>query len=558
MAIVPITLPKWGLEMSEGTVTAWHLAEGASGDRGAELVDIETEKIVNTVELDGPGTLRRRLAAPGDTLPVGALIAVLAPASVPDAEIDAFIAGYRPIDVSFEPNVSTPAEPPAAAPSPPPAPRPALPAPSLAPEDLARRNETAHASPIARKRANQLGIDLTTLTGTGTGGRISQDDVEAAARTQAESPPAEAAPAAQAAAIAPADLAARNEGAHASPIARKLANQLGIDLTTLTGTGKGGRISQEDVEAAAGKAGPPTAQPAAPPPPSPAPPSVEPAAGIDEGPQAGPAARRLAREGAIDLSRVPASAPKGRVGKEDVQAYILRHALPSGQAGSFVPHSSMRRTMAAALTRAKQAVPHFYTAMDVRLDALLALRGALNSPGAEVKVSVNDVLLKAVAMALRDVPEVNAHVADDGVHRFPRADIAFAVAIEGGLLTPVIRDVTGKSLAAIARESQDLAEKARSRRLAAEDIKGATFTVSNLGMFGVRSFDAIISPPQAAILAVGGVRREPHEGPDGGLVFHSVATVTLSADHRAIDGAVAARFLQAVRTHCEAPAGLTS
>jgi pyruvate dehydrogenase E2 component (dihydrolipoamide acetyltransferase) len=253
---------------------------------------------------------------------------------------------------------------------------------------------------------------------------------------------------------------------------------------------------------------------------------------------------------------VPASAPKGRVGKEDVQAYLLRHAVPLGQAGSFVPHSSMRRSMAAALTHAKQAVPHFYTAMDIAMDALLGLRGAINAAGGEVKVSINDVLLKAVALALRDVPEVNAHVAGDGVHRYPRADIAFAVAIEGGLLTPVIRDVTGKDLATIARESQALADKARGRRLAAEDIKGATFTVSNLGMFGVRSFDAIISPPQAGILAVGGVRREPAERADGGVVFRSATTVTLSADHRAVDGAVAARFLQALKAHCEAPEGL--
>ena len=497
---------------------------------------------------------------------MGALIAVLAPASVSDAEVDAFIAGYRPVDASFEPDA------PPAPPAPEPAPAAAPPAPAaapvarplqqLAPEELARRNEAAHASPIARKRANQLGIDLSTLTGTGTGGRISQDDVEAAAKALAEQPASDPAPVAETATPAPApeELARRNEAAHASPIARKLANQLGIDLSTVTGTGKGGRISQEDVEAVAGRTGAPAAPEAVPTPsPEPAPvaqASAQTTAPADEGPAAGPAARRMARENALDLTRVPASAPKGRVGKEDVQAYLLRHAVPTGQSGTFVPHSSMRRTMAAALTRAKQSVPHFYTAMDIGMDALLALRGELNGTGSTVKLSVNDVLLKAVALALADVPEVNAHVGDDGVHRFPRADIAFAVAIEGGLLTPVIRDVTAKSLAAIAAESQALAEKARGRRLAAEDIKGATFTVSNLGMFGVRSFDAIISPPQAGILSVGGVRREPVEGADGSVAFRSVTTVTLSADHRAIDGAVAARFLQALRTHCEAPAAL--
>ncbi len=191
--------------------------------------------------------------------------------------------------------------------------------------------------------------------------------------------------------------------------------------------------------------------------------------------------------------------------------------------------------------------------MDIDADALLALRAQLNAnPVGGGKVSVNDFILRAAALALKKHPDVNVHVFEEGVKPFDKADISVAVAIEGGLVTPVIRDVGGLSVTDIAKASADLAGKARARTLGADELRGATFTVSNLGMFGVREFDAIINPPQAAILAVGGTRREAREK-DGGIVFVSAMSVTLSADHRAVDGALAARYLATLKELIEQP-----
>jgi pyruvate dehydrogenase E2 component (dihydrolipoyllysine-residue acetyltransferase) len=526
--IHPVTLPKWGLEMAEGSIAAWHVAEGADIEKGADLVDIETDKIVNTLDLERGGTVRRLLAEPGDVLPVGALIAVLAPASVSDAEIEAFVKSYTPIDVSFEPGdkSSGAAEPPA--PEHPAVEHPAAEHPaaanaasasaSLSAHDLRQRNETAHATPIARRIANQRGIDLTTITGTGRSGRISQEDVETASAASGSQPGAEAAPApepASASALSPDELKAVNAAAHASPIARKAADKLGIDLSQVAGTGKNGRISLEDVEAAAAALGV-----------APSRPSAESAAPAVDAPAAPP-------------PKQSAPARPAETGR--------------------VAFTSMRRSIAQTLVRAKQTVPHFYTTVDIDADALMSLRQMVNArPGAPAKVSVNDFILRAAALALAEHRDVNVHVFEDGIERFGTADIAVAVAVEGGLLAPVVRDVGAKSVSDIALTTASLAERARTRTLSGDDLKDATFTVSNLGMFGVRAFDAIITPPQAAVLAVGGVRREAREdaGSERGFRFVSVLSATLSADHRAVDGALAARFLKSLRERLEDPVSL--
>lgn len=197
-------------------------------------------------------------------------------------------------------------------------------------------------------------------------------------------------------------------------------------------------------------------------------------------------------------------------------------------------------------------MPHFYTVMDVEMDALMTLRRQMNTD-ATPRISVNDFILRASALALVAHPAVNVHVSDDGIAPIARADMAMAVAIEGGLLTPVLRDVSAKGLRQISEESASLVLAARERRLDAAALDGAGFTVSNLGMFGVREFSAIVAAPQAAILAVGGTRREAREAPDGGVRFASVTTLTLSADHRAVDGALAAQFLVTLRDLIEAP-----
>ncbi|MFV3077193.1 2-oxo acid dehydrogenase subunit E2 [Niveispirillum fermenti] len=538
-AITPIIMPKWGLEMSEGTISNWHVAEGQTLTRGMEIVDIETAKIVNTLESDLEGTVRRLVAPVGQTLPVGALIAIVADAGVPDAEIDRFIRG------------DAPAAEPAEAPAPNPAPAPAMtdagtgPAPaSVSDPDLEHRNETASATPMARRIANRNGVDLSLVTGTGRNGRISQEDVEAfiAARPAAAAPMASpaASPAASPVAGGP-DIAAGNRAVHATSHAIRLANRLGIDLTRLAGTGRNGRVNVQDVERVAGESGlTVTPGPAATPP-------------------AGPAARKLAADLGVSLSGVTPTGPKGHATKEDVRNAAAPAPVPDPTVtgGDLVPHSAMRRTIATALTAAKRDVPHFYLTADILMDDLLTLRAQLNAMAGQ-KISVNDFIVRASALALSDVPDVNVQYTDAGMRRFTQANIAIAVAIEGGLVTPVLHDAGGRPLRAIAAEAASLAARARDRRLTASDLSGGTFAISNLGMFGIRDFQAIIAPPQAAILAVGATRRDAQEGPDGGVRFRSVLSVTLSCDHRAIDGAVGARFLAALRQHLEQPLGLLS
>jgi pyruvate dehydrogenase E2 component (dihydrolipoamide acetyltransferase) len=503
-AIHPVTLPKWGLEMHEGTIAAWHVAEGAAVEKGADLVDIETDKIVNTLDAERAGTVRRLLAAPGDVLPVGALIAVLAPPAVAEAEVNQFIASYRPIDASFDPGERGAEAAPVRAETP--AARTAAAAP-VPPEELQARNATAHATPVARRVATQLGIDLAEVTGSSRNGRVAREDVEraAAARGMQGAGAAVAAPR-----LSTEALRAVNDTAYASPVARKVAMAIGLDISALKGTGARGRISLHDVRTEADGAG----------------------------------------------LQTPKLAQRIRKDPAPVEAKTARtpDSLKPPADASLAPFTGMRKSIAQAMARAKQSVPHFYTTMDIDMDALLALRTSVTARGGS-KISVNDFILRASALSLAAHPEVNVHVYDDGIQSFGQADIAMAVAIEGGLMTPVVRDVGAKSVNQIARETAALAEKARTRTLAADEIRGATFTVSNLGMFGVRQFDAIVMPPAAAILAVGNVRREAREV-NSNVTFVSVMSVTLSADHRAVDGATVARFLATLRDIVQDPLSL--
>ncbi|AUT44831.1 pyruvate dehydrogenase complex dihydrolipoamide acetyltransferase [Achromobacter sp. AONIH1] len=272
-----------------------------------------------------------------------------------------------------------------------------------------------------------------------------------------------------------------------------------------------------------------------------------------------PLARRLAAQWGVDLARVAGSGPHGRILRRDVEA--ARNATPAaGQpqaaapraAGRRVPHSGMRRAIARRLSESKQTVPHFYLTVDCRMDALLALRAQANQAGA-IKLSVNDFIVRAAAQALRDVPEVNASWQDDAIEYHAGADISVAVATEGGLVTPIVRDADDKSLSAIAAEIVELAGRAKVNRLKPEEFTGGSLTVSNLGMYGIKQFAAIINPPQAAILAVGAAERRPVVGPNGELEAATVMTVTLSADHRVVDGAVGAQWLAAFRARIENP-----
>jgi pyruvate dehydrogenase E2 component (dihydrolipoamide acetyltransferase) len=291
-----------------------------------------------------------------------------------------------------------------------------------------------------------------------------------------------------------------------------------------------------------------------------------------------PLARRLAGENGIDLARIPGSGPHGRIVARDVEARLAQASSQAPAAApaagpsasdiaalyrdvpfTEVPLDGMRKTIAARLTLAKQSIPHFYLTADVAMDAALALRAQVNAAAPKTngepayRISVNDFVIKALALALKRVPEANAVFAQDRILRFERADIGVAVALEGGLITPVIRNADAKSLSAISNEMRSLAERAREKKLRPEDYQGGSSSVSNLGMHGVREFAAIINPPQSSILAVGAVLRRPVEAEDGTVRFESAITVTLSCDHRVIDGALGAKLLAAFKSCIQNP-----
>ncbi len=304
----------------------------------------------------------------------------------------------------------------------------------------------------------------------------------------------------------------------ASPLARRIAKEKGLDLGAVKGSGPHGRIVRADVEGA---------QPGV----------AKPAAAVAEAPKAAPA------------PAAPAAAmPTGPATEVVLKMYADR-------AYEEVPLDGMRRTIAARLTEAKQTIPHFYLRRDVKLDALMAFREQLNKQleGRGVKLSVNDFIIKACAMALQAVPNANAVWAGDRMLRLKPSDVAVAVAVEGGLFTPVLRDADKKSLSALSAEMKDLAARAKTKKLAPHEYQGGSFAISNLGMMGIENFDAVINPPHGSILAVGAGVKKPVVLADGTIGVATVMSMTLSVDHRVIDGALGAEFLKAVIEALENP-----
>jgi len=289
-------------------------------------------------------------------------------------------------------------------------------------------------------------------------------------------------------------------------------------------------------------------------------------AGADKRIFASPLARRIATANGVDLARLTGSGPHGRILRRDVEAAGISAVTPEASAGTaistttasagaseLVPNSQMRKIIAARLQESKQTAPHFYLTVDCEIDALLAARKSMNTIADEgVKISVNDLVIRAAAMALMKVPSANASWEGDHTRLFKHADISMAVAIDGGLITPVIWAAESKGLAAISKISRDLATRAREGSLTPEEYSGGNFTISNLGMYGVREFAAVINPPQGAILAVGAGEQRPIVR-DGELAVATIMTVTLSCDHRAVDGAVGAQWLQAFKNFIENP-----
>ncbi len=293
---------------------------------------------------------------------------------------------------------------------------------------------------------------------------------------------------------------------------------------------------------------------------SPVAPAPEPASGGNGGRViSSPLVRRLARERSIDLRAVQGSGPHGRIVKRDIESYAGPVAVPSRVSGERLPPevrqaTSMRRTIARKLTESKQTIPHYYLTIDCDIGPLSDARAAINAEleADGKKVSLNDLLIKAAAVALRRVPGVNASWVGKEIHYHQVVDISVAVAVEDGLMTPVIRDADRKGIAEIAEEVRDLASRARDRKLSVEEMTNGTFSISNLGMYGIEEFAAVINPPEAAILAVGTVREEPVvEG--GQVVPGRRLRFTMSCDHRVVDGAVGAQYMAALKRIIESP-----
>jgi pyruvate dehydrogenase E2 component (dihydrolipoamide acetyltransferase) len=345
------------------------------------------------------------------------------------------------------------------------------------------------------------------------------------------------------------------------------SGEIGVPIVVLVKDGE----TDADIDAALGGAAPapgeaPAAAPApaasVPPPDGEQPAQAAPRARIF----ASPIVRKIAREQGIDLTTLAGTGPNGRIVRRDLErlpAPTKRQPAPVAQqdaaaqptaGGTLIPHTPIRRAIARRLTQSKATTPHFYMTTECVVDELLGLRERINET-APVKISVNDFVIMAVAAAFGDVPEANVTWSDEGLVAHASVDVSIAVATDGGLVTPVLRDVGAKRLSAIAAEAQALAQRARDRRLQQHELEGGAFSISNLGMYGTLEFSAIINPPQSGILAVGAAKPQAVVV-DGAVAVATVMRCTLSVDHRAIDGALAARWLAAFTTRIQQPLGM--
>jgi pyruvate dehydrogenase E2 component (dihydrolipoamide acetyltransferase) len=477
-----IKMPALSPTMEEGTLAKWLVKVGDTVASGDVMAEIETDKATMEFEAVDEGVIAEILIEEGtEGVKVGAVIARL----------------------SVEGEEAAPAK--AAAP----AAKEAEAAPATTKQASApASDDSPAATPTARRLAEVNGIDLSGITGTGPKGKITKEDVEGAMAANGGS----AQPSSTKPSSAP---AATGERIIASPLAKRIAAEKGIDLTQVQGTGPDGRIVKEDVE------------------------GFTPSA----------AATAPASEAAAPPASAPAAAP-------------ATVAIPSLGGDLDAPYevqklNNVRKVIARRLTEAKQTIPHIYLTVDIRLDALLKLRSELNKSleADGVKLSVNDLLIKSLARALQRVPKCNVSFQGDTLLQFTRQDISVAVAAPSGLITPIIRDAGRKGLAEISTEMKALANKAKDGKLQPHEFQGGTASLSNLGMFGTKQFDAVINPPQAMILAVGAGEQRPWVE-DGQIVPATVMSATGSFDHRAIDGADGAQLMEELKSLVENPMGL--
>jgi len=454
MAFV-VVLPKMGMTMVEGTITEWFAADESSVQEGDRLFAFETEKVDYEVNAESTGTLRTMQ-------PVDAVVEA--------GGICAYIlAEGEELPADAVPAPAAPAASTASAPS--------AAAPSLATTSGAGASASVKASPVAKKLAADNNIDLARVEGTGPGGRVLKEDVERAIADGSAS-------------AAPAAAPAAGGRVKASPVAKRLAEENGIDLTTVSGSGPGGRIVKEDVERAIA---------------------------------AGPSSTAI--------------------------------ALPPLEGG--LAYRGIRRTIGQRMLESIQSMAQLTMTMEVDMTDAVKLRRDLVSAWEDggPRVTFTDLVIKAAALALRDHPRVNAILAEDAVEVQPQVHVGFAVALDEGLIVPVIRDADTKPLKQLAIESADLAVKAREGGLSPDELTGGTFNVTSLGMFGVDVFTPIINPPQAAILGVGRISDRPAFVGDSGtdIERRSYLTISLTIDHRILDGAPGAQYMQSVSNYLEHP-----
>jgi pyruvate dehydrogenase E2 component (dihydrolipoamide acetyltransferase) len=450
-----VVMPKLSPTMEEGQLSRWLKQEGDKVSMGEPLAEIDTDKATMEMQALGSGVLRKILIKEGESAPLGQLIAVI---GEPDEDISGLLAGAESSKAASE--TKAPVEEPV--------------------------KETAKA-----------------------GGDGAQQETS---QTSAESEPTAQSGNGSSGAAAQADESKDGGRLIVSPIAARMAAEAGINLRTLRGSGTSGRIVKRDIEEAMKSGGQPAAEPA--------PSSTQ------------PQLRAVEARG----QQQPAQLPQ------------IEGASPYRD----VPMSEMRRTIARRLVTSLGPIPHFFLTTEIEMDKAAETRRIINEQNPDLKLSINDLIIKVAAHALLQHPQVNASFQEKAVRYYERADIGVAVAIEDGLITPIVRGAESKGLAQIAAEVRELAERARSRKLRPEEFTGATFSISNLGMFGIDEFTAVINPPEAAILAVGAMTPRPVVR-DGEVTVRQMMRVTMSCDHRVIDGATGARFLQTFKRMLENP-----
>jgi pyruvate dehydrogenase E2 component (dihydrolipoamide acetyltransferase) len=439
--------------MEEGRLVKWNKNEGDQIKAGDVLAEVETDKAVMELVARGDGVLRKRLANEGDASPVGTLLAVI---GTPDENIDAIIGA-------------------------------AVPATASAPA-------AASAKPMEKNAAPESSDQSQSEASTPPQQKVAGPAAAARPAPQSASPPRPTAPPPlRGNGARPGAIASPGGRQRSSPLARRLANDRGIQLGGIQGSGPGGRIVKRDIENAKATAG--AARSAA--------------------------AERLAAEGDF----------------------------------KDIPLTLIRKTIARRLAESNGPVPTFFLTAEFDATRAAELRAQLLEMGDQYKVSFNDIVIKAVALSLAEHPEVNAHWLNDKIRHFNRIHVAMAVAVEDGLITPVLFDADRMTMWEISEKARELAKKARERKLMPEEYTGSTFSVSNLGMLGIDQFTAIINPPEAGILAIGGVEAKPVVI-DGALEVRQRMRVTMSCDHRVIDGATGAKFLQTVKRYIENPLSL--